>query len=104
MSNIIDFDKYKEITRIEGKQSIPAEEEIEIEQIQADVKEKYLALLNGVDKSFEFQGTQEQARAVETAASNIIKSYEAIVIESVSDIVGAKVEAYLRQKYCMQSV
>ncbi|HFQ4970678.1 TPA: hypothetical protein ACGUUK_004520 [Vibrio vulnificus] len=100
MSNVIDFDKYKEITRLKDTQSIPSEDQVEIEKIQADVKEKYLALLNGVDKSFEFQGTQEQTRAIEAAVSNIIKSYEGIVVESISDIVAAKVEAYLRQKYC----
>ncbi|EIJ2226065.1 hypothetical protein OMR72_004747 [Vibrio parahaemolyticus] len=100
MSNIIDFDRYKEITRLKDTQSIPSEDQVEIEKIQADVKEKYLALLNGVNKSFEFQGTQEQARAVEAEVSNIIKSYEDIVVESISDIVAAKVEAYLRQKYC----
>ncbi|EHD2253316.1 hypothetical protein [Vibrio vulnificus] len=100
MSNIIDFDKYKEITRLKDTRSIPSEDQEEIEKIQADIKEKYLALLNGVNKSFEFQGTQEQARAIEAAVSNIIKSYEDIVVESISDIVAAKVEAYLRQKYC----
>ncbi|ELM0341234.1 hypothetical protein Q3051_004292 [Vibrio vulnificus] len=100
MSNIIDFDKYKEITRLKDTRSIPSEDQEEIEKIQADIKEKYLALINGVNKSFEFQGTQEQARAIEAAVSNIIKSYEDIVVESISDIVAAKVEAYLRQKYC----
>ncbi|MCU8150657.1 hypothetical protein M2G93_21315 [Vibrio vulnificus] len=100
MSNIIDFDKYKEITRLKDTRSIASEDQEEIEKIQADIKEKYLALLNGVNKSFEFQGTQEQARAIEAAVSNIIKSYEDIVVESISDIVAAKVEAYLRQKYC----
>ena len=100
MSNIIDFDKYKEITRLKDTRSIPSEDQEEIEKIQADIKEKYQALLNGVNKSFEFQGTQEQARAIEAAVSNIIKSYEDIVVESISDIVAAKVEAYLRQKYC----
>lgn len=100
MSNIIDFDSYKEITRLKDVPSIPYEEQIEIEKIQADIKNKYLALLKAVDKTFEFQGTQEQARVVGVAVSNIIKSYESIVMESISEIVAAKVEAYLRQKYC----
>ncbi|NVC74064.1 hypothetical protein [Vibrio vulnificus] len=87
MSNIIDFDKYKEITRLKDTRSIPSEDQEEIEKIQADIKEKYLALLNGVNKSFEFQGTQEQARAIEAAVSNIIKSYEDIVVESIPVII-----------------
>lgn len=99
MSNVIDLKQYQTIRNDENLLDIPKEDRIELAAIQQEISDRYLKAMNEINLSFSFSVTEDQSEQIKAAFIEVQKSYEKILLDSVSDITNKTVQLHFLKKY-----
>ncbi|KJG03981.1 hypothetical protein UB33_21330 [Photobacterium angustum] len=99
MSNVIDLKQYQKLRNNENLLDIPEEDSLESEGIQEEISERYLKAINEIEFSFCFAVTEEQGEQIKAAFLEVQKSYERILLDSVSESTNKTVQLHFLNKY-----
>ena len=96
MSEIIDFEKYKQLRTKDGLTSIPNEDQNEIAK---EISDRYLNRLSEIQHSFSMELTELQKEQVSSAIKQVKQSYEEVVFEAVAEIAFNSAQLHIVNKY-----
>lgn len=78
---------------------ISQKDRLELEAIQQEISERYLKAMKEINFSFSFAVTEDQGEQIKVAFLEVQKSYERILLDSVSDITNKTVQLHFLKKY-----